>query len=354
MRAMCPLYVAGLIGPGERKSVQPMASGSACEPRPPAPLRLGRRLGRRPARGGAPGPGRRARGRAGRVPRDRRHGAAEEGHASVGVAPQYASALGKNANCQTLVSLTLARARCPCPWRCGCSCPRRGRATPRAWPGPACPPSTAPPGPSPRSPSRSSTASWPRACASAACWPTRATGSAPPSARRSQPRAQLGGRHPAHPEGLPGRRGDGARRGARPPASGPRAEPRRSSAEALLEGEAWRLTWRRGTKGALSGRVRGARVRVADGPAVRIRARQPAYAGRGSLARGRATWNSPTWWTGSGPLSSASGEPGLVRLAAPRWLESVAGSDYAASSAASRHAAKASARNWRWVAAEIR
>ena len=24
-RAMCPLYVAGLIGPGERKSVQPMA-----------------------------------------------------------------------------------------------------------------------------------------------------------------------------------------------------------------------------------------------------------------------------------------------------------------------------------------
>src|SRR3954454_7407335 len=25
-RRMCPLYVAGLIGPGERKSVQPMAS----------------------------------------------------------------------------------------------------------------------------------------------------------------------------------------------------------------------------------------------------------------------------------------------------------------------------------------
>ena len=26
-RRMCPLYVAGLIGPGDRKSVQPMASG---------------------------------------------------------------------------------------------------------------------------------------------------------------------------------------------------------------------------------------------------------------------------------------------------------------------------------------
>src|SRR3712207_5594726 len=34
---------------------------------------------------------------------------------SVGVAPQYASALGKNANCQTLVSLTLARREVPAP-----------------------------------------------------------------------------------------------------------------------------------------------------------------------------------------------------------------------------------------------
>lgn len=27
-RRMCPAYVAGLIGPGERKSIQPMASRS--------------------------------------------------------------------------------------------------------------------------------------------------------------------------------------------------------------------------------------------------------------------------------------------------------------------------------------
>src|SRR3546814_2199141 len=32
---------------------------------------------------------------------------------SVGVAPQYASALGKNANCQTLVSVTLASREVP-------------------------------------------------------------------------------------------------------------------------------------------------------------------------------------------------------------------------------------------------
>src|SRR3974377_1215715 len=37
----------------------------------------------------------------------------KKGTYSVGVAPQYASALGKTANCQTLVSLTLARGEVP-------------------------------------------------------------------------------------------------------------------------------------------------------------------------------------------------------------------------------------------------
>jgi len=37
----------------------------------------------------------------------------KKGERSVGVAPQYASALGKNANCQTLVSLTLASGEVP-------------------------------------------------------------------------------------------------------------------------------------------------------------------------------------------------------------------------------------------------
>ena len=37
----------------------------------------------------------------------------KKGHASVGVAPQYASALGKRANCQTLVSVTLASGEVP-------------------------------------------------------------------------------------------------------------------------------------------------------------------------------------------------------------------------------------------------
>ena len=111
---MCPAYVAGLIGPGDRKSIQPMA------------------------------------GRDGRVSYDQLHhfigsgvwdaaplevvllakadkmvggddawlivddtALPKKGQYSVGVAPQYASALGKNANCQTLVSLTLASGEVP-------------------------------------------------------------------------------------------------------------------------------------------------------------------------------------------------------------------------------------------------
>lgn len=42
-------------------------------------------------------------------------GLAKKGDHSVGVAPQYASMLGKRANCQTLVSLTLARDEVPVP-----------------------------------------------------------------------------------------------------------------------------------------------------------------------------------------------------------------------------------------------
>jgi len=113
-RRMCPLYVAGLIGPGDRKSVAPMAERMAPGDYDQlhhfiadglwdeAPLE--RELA---------------------IQADRLVGGADaflvvddttlpkKGTHSVGVAPQYASALGKTANCQTLVSLTLARGEVP-------------------------------------------------------------------------------------------------------------------------------------------------------------------------------------------------------------------------------------------------
>ena len=132
-RAMCPLYVAGLIGPGERKSVQPMAERLglpshdalhhfiAAEVWDQGPLEaaLAREADRL------------AGGRDAFLIVDDT-ALPKKGAGSVGVAPQYASALGKNANCQTLVSLILARREVPIPSRYGCSCPRPGPGTPSA------------------------------------------------------------------------------------------------------------------------------------------------------------------------------------------------------------------------------
>jgi SRSO17 transposase len=113
-RRMCPLYVSGLIGPGDRKSIAPMAKRLAlgeCDQlhhfiaagvwdATPLETEL-------------------------LVQADRIVGGSDavlviddtaipkKGTHSVGVAAQYASALGKTANCQTLVSLTLARGEVP-------------------------------------------------------------------------------------------------------------------------------------------------------------------------------------------------------------------------------------------------
>jgi SRSO17 transposase len=113
-RRMCPLYVAGLIGPGERKSVGPMAervapgnydrlhhfvSDGVWEA---APLESELLAQADKLVGGAD---------AYLVIDDT--ALPKKGIHSVGVASQYASALGKTANCQTLVSLTLARGEVP-------------------------------------------------------------------------------------------------------------------------------------------------------------------------------------------------------------------------------------------------
>ena len=113
-RRMCPLYVAGLIGPGDRKSVQPMAARLAPGDYDQlhhfiadgvwdaAPLELELLIQADRLVGGKD---------AVLVIDDT--AMPKKGERSVGVAPQYASALGKTANCQTLVSLTLAHGEVP-------------------------------------------------------------------------------------------------------------------------------------------------------------------------------------------------------------------------------------------------
>ena len=111
---MCPLYVAGLIGPGDRKSVQPMAERFAPGDYDQlhhfvaagvwnaAPLEAELLVQADKLVGGKD---------AVLVVDDT--ALPKKGDRSVGVAAQYASSLGKTANCQTLVSLTHARGEVP-------------------------------------------------------------------------------------------------------------------------------------------------------------------------------------------------------------------------------------------------
>jgi SRSO17 transposase len=113
-RRMCPLYISGLIGPGDRKSVQPMAERLA-----PGDYDQLHHFVAAGVWDAAPLEAELL------IQADRLVGGSDavlviddtalpkKGNHSVGVAPQYASSLGKNANCQTLVSLTLARGEVP-------------------------------------------------------------------------------------------------------------------------------------------------------------------------------------------------------------------------------------------------
>jgi SRSO17 transposase len=113
-RRWAPLYVRGLIGPGDRKSVQPMASRVAegdheqlhhfvatstwaCEPLQDVLLERANEL---------------VGGKDAHLIVDDT-ALVKKGDHSVGVAQQYCGQLGKNANCQSMVSLTLSRNEVP-------------------------------------------------------------------------------------------------------------------------------------------------------------------------------------------------------------------------------------------------
>jgi SRSO17 transposase len=115
-RTWAPFYLRGLLGPGERKSLQPMAARLGL----PGHDQLQHFIAS-PAWDDAPlwtvlaceanrlvgGPG------AHLVIDDT--ALPKKGELSVGVAPQYCGQLGKKASCQSLVSLTLAQGEVPVP-----------------------------------------------------------------------------------------------------------------------------------------------------------------------------------------------------------------------------------------------
>ncbi|WP_159350067.1 IS701 family transposase [Roseomonas harenae] len=271
-QAMCPLYVAGLIGPGDRKSVQPMAERLGllghdalhhfiaagvwdAGPLEAALMREADRL---------------VGGRGAFLIVDDT-ALPKKGTRSVGVAPQYASALGKTANCQTLVSLTLARGEVPVPftlrlflpevWTCDAA--RLERAgVPQDWRTPRTKPEMA-------------LAEIDRAVAAGMRFgPVLADAGYGISATF---RAGLSERGLRWAVGIPRiLKVYPADVALLPPPSGSRrklSEPDQisRSAEDILAQATWqKVTWRRGTKGRLSADFAAARVRVADGPAQQI------------------------------------------------------------------------------------
>src|SRR4051795_8949428 len=287
-RTMAPLYVRGLLGSGERKSIQPMAerlglpghdqlhhfiSSSAWDDAP-----LWRVLAEQADRavGGA---------EAVLVVDD--SGLPKKGDLSVGVAPQYCGAVGKTTNCQVLVSLTLARGEVPVPvglqlflpaeWsndleRCAAAGVPDALRAARSKPAIAlaeidrliaagvrfgCVLADAGYGASPdfRRGLDQRGLAW---AVGVAC-----TQLVYPTTVRLRPSLTPTGRPAKHP--VP----------SRPP----------GSAAELLETQRWqRITWRSGTKGPLSARFAALRVRVADGPRNADNTRLPGD-GRGHCPR---------------------------------------------------------------------
>jgi SRSO17 transposase len=276
-RTMCPLYVAGLIGPGERKSVQPMAQRLGLMSHDglhhfvsagvwdAAPLEA-ELLAQADRLVGGPD--------AVLVVDDT--ALPKKGAASVGVAPQYASALGKNANCQTLVSLTLARGEVPVPVALRLFLPETWTSAPERLDRAGVP-------------AEHRTFQTKPELALAELDRVIAAG-----VRFGAVLADAGyGISAAFRQGLSARglswavgipriqKVFPADVAMRPP---PRARRPSSqslvpateavSAEALLRNQYWRtITWPRGTKGPLRAAFAARRVRVADGPAVRLHGR---------------------------------------------------------------------------------
>ena len=269
-RKMAPLYVRGLLGSGGRKSIQPMAARLGLSSHDPlhhfisspawddAPLWrvLAEQVNREV-------------GGEGVVLVVDDVGVPKKGELSVGVGRQYCGELGKVANCQVLVSLTLARGEVPLPvglrlflpavWtddpeRCDAAGVPEAARTAQSKPAIAvaeidrvraaglrfsCVLADAGFGSSPdfRQGLDERELAW---AAGIAC-----TQLVYPTTVKLRPACTPTGRPAKHP--VPNR----------PPCS----------AAEMLDKQRWRrITWRTGTKGPLNARFAAVRVRVADGP----------------------------------------------------------------------------------------
>lgn len=274
-RTMCCLYLVGLIGAGERKSIAPMAERLGMTSHDALhhfvsvaawdETALEKELARQADRlvGGAD---------AYLIVDDT--ALPKKGSCSVGVAPQYASALGKNANCQTLVSLTLSSSEVPVPVALRLFLPESWTSDPARLAKVGVPED------------RRTFRTKPE-IALAEIDRLRAAG-----VRLSVVLSDAGyGISAAFRQGLSERAllwavgvprilkvypVDVAMVGPRPSGRGRprvRAEPDQISqpAEAVLAPADWQeVSWRSGTKGPLSARFAAVRVRVADGPAQQI------------------------------------------------------------------------------------
>ena len=274
-RRMCPLYIAGLIGPGERKSVQPMAIRLA-----PGEYDQLHHFVAAGVWDAAPLEAELL------VQADRLVGGDDavlviddtalpkKGRHSVGVAAQYASVLGKTANCQTLVSTTLARGEVPVMVGLRLFLPE-------SWTSDALRMAKA------RVPADQQTFRSKPEIAIEEVDRMRAAGmrfgcvladagyglSAPFRQALSERGLLWAVGIPRHQKVYP------AEVALIFPVAG-RGRPRQRhipdrksiAAEAMLSGASWHtVSWRRGTKGRLSARFAAVRVRVADGPTQRIR-----------------------------------------------------------------------------------
>ena len=197
----------------------------------------------------------------------------KKGMHSVGVAAQYASALGKTANCQTLISLNWREAKSRSCWRCGCFFPRVGWATDLGWIERVSRPSieqhkrSGVGSAGDRSRHRGWCALWLR-LGGCRLWAERTV---PPGAPARKLAWAVG--IPRHLKAYP----------VNVQMIWPVAKRRRPRqrqvpdilsipAEDMLTSAKWHtISWRTGTKGKLKARFAAVRVRVADGPPQRIR-----------------------------------------------------------------------------------